>query len=88
MLAGMNATAARHFTADQLRFQAFALRDELHLFGNETLPREMHLRHVPLPFAVAAAASRFSIQTIAQAMAIPVTRVPQPEVRAATRFLT
>src|SRR5437660_1917057 len=68
---GNNHPAARDFAANQLRFQLFALRNVLHLFRDYALPRKMHLRDValgdalvplPLLFAAATAASRFSIQ--------------------------
>jgi hypothetical protein len=64
----------------------FALRDELHLFGNETLPRKMHLRHVPV--SVCGCCRRFSFfdPGIAQSHVHSPVRVTQPGRRAKKRF--
>src|ERR1700674_1237051 len=43
---GNDAAPPRHFAPDQLRLQLFALRNVLHLLGDDALPRQMHLRHV------------------------------------------
>src|SRR5207253_9738882 len=38
--------AARHFTANHLRVQFFALRNVLHLLRDYALPRKVHLRNI------------------------------------------
>ena len=43
---GNDHPAARQFAANQLRFQFFALGDILHLFRDDALPRQMHLRNI------------------------------------------
>src|SRR6266478_7704595 len=47
-IGGNDAAASRHFTADQFGLKALALGDELHLFRDDTLTREMHLRHIAI----------------------------------------
>ena len=55
---GDDGAAARDFAADQFRLELFAPRDVLHLFGDDALPRVVHLRdvsrrHSRRPFAAA-----------------------------------
>jgi hypothetical protein len=57
-IGGNDAAPARHFAADQLRFQLLALRNALHLLADDALPRQMHLRNVPV--SVRSANGRFS----------------------------
>src|ERR1700674_1132769 len=78
---GNNAAPARHFAADQLRFQFLALRNILHLLADDALPREVHLRNVSL--TVSSGNRRFSLlnPAIAQSHKTPsvtATSAPRP----------
>ena len=42
-----NRTAAGDFGPNELRIEAFAKRDELHLSSNDSLPRVVHLSDRP-----------------------------------------
>jgi hypothetical protein len=61
-----------NFVADQLRRQLLALGDEEHLFGQQALAGEVHLRHVGVagarsflsPLAVAAIASTHNLRAL------------------------
>src|SRR5881398_3704244 len=45
---GNDHAAAGDFAANELRLELFAFGDVLHLFGDDTLPREVHLRDVEI----------------------------------------
>ncbi len=83
---GNDAAPARYFAADQLRFQLLALRNVLHLLRDHTLPRQMHLRYVPVSvrpgsrrfplFNPAIAQSHRTPSVTATSASRPVTNIP------------
>ena len=75
---GNDAAPARHFAADQLRFQLLALRKVLHLLADNALPRQVHLRNVPV--SVRAGNRRFSLlnPAIAQSHKTPSVTPARP----------
>src|ERR1700682_4381077 len=66
---GNGAAPAPPFAADQLRFQLFALRNVLHLLTDDALPRQVHLRNVPV--TVPPGNRRFSLLNPAIAQSPP-----------------
>ena len=63
---GNDAASPRHFAANQLGLKLFALGDVLHFFRDHALPREIHLRHVPVAVCFCSFSFSFFNPAIAQ----------------------
>ena len=63
---GNNHAPTRDFAAHQLRLKLFALGDVLHFFGDDALPRKMHLRDVSRPIGARHCRLSFFNPAIAQ----------------------
>src|SRR2546425_8368687 len=79
---GNDAASPRYFASDQLRLEFFALGDVLHFFCDHALPREIHLRHVPVAVCFCSFSFSFFNPAIAQCHNSPPENPCLPAARA------